>query len=129
MTTTAIRVRSPSRVLRLWAVGLVLVVGALLAPTGAAAGYAHSDPPPASLTNNDVVFLKTLDYYGITYTSPASAITAGYAVCTELGSGKTPNQVAYDVWVNTHLDATHAGEFVGASIGAFCYEFASEIGT
>ncbi len=105
------------------AVGLVPLV-ALLAP-----GVATADPQPESLTNTDTSFLRTLDYYGITYTSANLAIAAGHAVCADLDNGLTPNQTVNDLWLHSSLDATHAEYFVGDSMGAYCPQYAYEIGT
>ena len=118
MTATAMR--SPSRVLPLWAAPLVLVV-ALLGPLGVAASTAHADPI-------DDRFLGSLRSQGITYASPEAGIAAAHAVCTELDQGKTPTQVAQDVVKVTNLDGFHAGYFVGASIGAYCPKYASQVG-
>ena len=123
MTSTIVRSRSHSRAPTLWAAALVLVV-ALLAPAGAAAGYARSDP---SLSNTDIAFLGTLDHFGITYPSPSAAIAAGHAVCTLLDDGVKPYTVGLAVEKNSGLDIEHAAYFVGASIAAYCPAHESEI--
>ena len=118
---------SPSRVLRVLAACVVLVV-ALLGQPGGAASTAHADPADA-----DAKFLAALTSQGITYSSPEVMIAAAHVACTELDRGETPGQVAQDVMNNkdvltsSNLDAFHAGFFVGASIGAYCPKYAGRI--
>ena len=125
MTTT--HVRSPRRVLSLWAACVVPVV-TLLGPSGAATSTAHADP-----ADSDAKFLAALSSKGITYASPEVMIAAGHVVCTELDNGETPTTVAQDVMNNkdvltsSNLDAHDAGFFVGASIGAYCPEHEGRI--
>ncbi len=120
MSTTTIR--SPNRPLPLWAATLALVVS-LLASVGAAPGFANA------ITDIDAAFLTTLDQFGITYASPEAAISGGHQACDLLYYGWTPNQVTHEVWTKTNLDLFHAGVFVGASIGAYCPQYASDMGT
>ncbi len=87
------------------------------APLGA---VADGDP-------NDERHLAGLRSQGIAYASPEVAIAAGHAACTELDNGETPTQVAQDVMTSSNLDTFHAGYFVGASIGAYCPKYASQI--
>ena len=118
MTTT--RIRSPCRVLSLLAARVVLVV-ALLGHLGVAASIAHADP-----ANVDERYLAALSSHGITYTSPEVAIAAGHLVCTKLDGGEAPTDVAKDVMNSSSLDGYHAGYFVGASIGAYCPQYAGK---
>ncbi|WP_141251281.1 DUF732 domain-containing protein, partial [Mycobacterium avium] len=71
MTTT--HIRSPSPVLSRLAAGFVLVV-ALLAALGVTTPTGYADA-------NDEAFLAALRSKGISYESPATAITAGHLVC------------------------------------------------
>jgi Protein of unknown function (DUF732) len=125
MTTTHLRM--PNRVVSLLAACVVLVV-ALLGPSGAAASTAHADP-----ADSDAKFLAALSAKGITFASPEVMIAAGHVACTELDQGETPTTVAQDVMNNkdvltsSNLDAYHAGFFVGASIGAYCPEHEGRI--
>lgn len=127
MTTTVGRSRSHSRPLTLGAAALLLVA-ALLAPAGAAAGYARSDPTvPSSLSSTDIAFLAVLDHYGITYPSPSAAIAGGHAICKLLDDGMKPYTVGLFVEKNSGLDMQHTAYLVGASIGAYCPEHESDI--
>jgi len=125
MTTT--HVHLPSRVLAELAACVVLVV-TLLGSPGAAASTAHADPADA-----DAKFLAALNSQGITYASPQVMIAAGHVACAELDQGETPGQVALDVMSNkdvltsSNLDAFHSAFFVGASIGAYCPNYAGRI--
>jgi hypothetical protein len=117
---TTIRIRSPSPVLPLLAACVVLVVG-LLGPLGTAASPAHADPADV-----DERYLAALSSHGITYTSPEVGIAAGHLVCTKLDGGEAPTDVAKDVMNSSSLDGYHAGYFVGASIGAYCPQYAGK---
>jgi Protein of unknown function (DUF732) len=118
MTTT--HIRSPSPVLSLSAACVVLVV-ALQGPLGTAASAAHADPADV-----DAKFLAALTSRGITFTSPEVGIAAGHVACDKLDGGETPTQVAQDVMNSSSLDGYHAGYFVGASIGAYCPQYAGK---
>lgn len=96
-----------------WAMAATLMTAALLAvPT------VRADP-------NDDKFIPALQSQGITYQSPEAAIAAGHLVCEKLDQGETETQVAQDVIDSTDLDPYHAGYFVGASVGAYCPQFAA----
>ncbi len=90
-----------------------LLAAALLGPFSA---VVHADPI-------DDRFLAALQSSGINYTSPEAAITAAHQVCTELGNGRTKDDVAQEVMDRSGLDPYHAGYFVGASVGAYCPQF------
>jgi hypothetical protein len=92
----------------------VLVAGLV----GPFAGTAHADAI-------DDDFVAVLKAKGIAFSSPDHAVIAGHEVCDELGNGKTPAQVVSTVQANSNLDGYHAGFFVGASIRAYCPNFAS----
>jgi hypothetical protein len=106
----------------------VVLVVALLGPSGAGASTAHPDS-----TDADAKFLAALATRGITYVSPEVIIAAGHKACSELDRGETPSRVAHDVMKNkdvltgSNLDAFHAGFFVGASIAAYCPKYAGQI--
>ena len=115
MTSTRTGKRSP--LLLLSAARLVVVVAALLGPLGAAS-TAHAD-------TNDDKFLATLKREGITdHISPAHAIEAGHTVCQKLDQGMTLTDVAYEVLNSSNMPAYQSGYFVGASIAAYCPQYA-----
>ena len=99
-----------------WAAWLVLV-GAL-GPLAAAAPIAHADA-------SDDAFVVALAAKGIHFGSPNKAFIAGHEVCDELGNGKSAAQVASPVQSNSNMDGYHSGFFVGASIRAYCPQYAS----
>jgi hypothetical protein len=108
--------RMPGRALLVWVAGLVLLAG--LGPLAAVAPIAHADA-------NDNAFLGALTSKGIHFGTPEKAFIAGHEVCDELGNGKSPAQVASTVENNSDMDGYHAGFFVGASIRAYCPQYAS----
>jgi Protein of unknown function (DUF732) len=108
--------RTPGLALLVGAAGLMLA--AALAPLAAVAPVAHADA-------TDDAFLSALKAKGIHFGSPDKAFIAGHEVCDELANGKTTAQVASTVQGNSDLDGYHAGFFVGASIRAYCPQFAS----
>ena len=112
---TITRNRVPCGALVVWAARLVLVTA--LGPL-AAGPIAHADAA-------DEAFLGALTAKGIHFASPEKALIAGHEVCDELGNGKSPAQVASNVQGNSSMDGYHAGFFVGASIRAYCPQFAS----
>jgi hypothetical protein len=93
-----------------------LLAAALLGPFSAVMPAVRADPI-------DDRFLAALQSSGINYTSPGAAIEAAHQVCTELGSGRTKDDVAQEVMDRSGLDPYHAGYFVGASVGAYCPQF------
>ncbi len=109
------RERLPAGAPLRWAARLLLV--AVVGPL-AAAPIAHADA-------TDDAFLAALTAKGIHFGSPEKALIAGHEVCDELGTGKTAVQVASAVQSNTNMDGYHAGFFVGASIRAYCPQYAS----
>jgi hypothetical protein len=114
MTSTRLRVRSPSLLVR---AARVVLVGAL-SSLAAAAPIAHADA-------SDDAFLGALTSKGIHFGSPDKAFIAGHEVCDELGTGKSPAQVASTVQSNSNMDGYHAGFFVGVAIKAYCPQHAS----
>ena len=94
--------------------GLLLLSGALLGPLVA---DVRADPL-------DDRFLAALQSRGINYQSAPGAIDAAHQVCTELGRGRTKDDVAQEVIDRSGLDPYHAGYFVGAAVGAYCPQFA-----
>jgi hypothetical protein len=98
---------------------LVAMVVALLGL--GAASTAHAD-------TNDNKFLAEMKSEGITdHVSPQHAIEAAHSVCQKLDSGETPTQVANDVLNSSSMPAYHSGYFVGASIDAYCPQYASKV--
>jgi len=89
--------------------------GALAVAPLVAATDAHAD-------TNDVAFLAVLADHGIDSGNGAGGlITAGHAVCRELGAGYPADDVAAMVAAaNPKLTLSDAGYFVGASIAAYC---------
>jgi hypothetical protein len=99
---------------------LVAMAFALLGPLGAVS-TAHAD-------TNDNKFLAALKTEGITdHLSPDHAIEAAHSVCQKLDGGETPTQVANDVLNNSTMPAYHSGYFVGASINAYCPQYAPKV--
>ena len=100
------------------AMAATLMTAAFLGPFGAAVPTVRADP-------NDDKFLHALQSQGITYQSADAAIAAGHLVCTKVEQGETETQIAHDIIDSTNLDPYHAGYFVGASVGAYCPQFAA----
>ena len=99
---------------------LVASVIALLCALGAIS--------PAHADRNDNRFLAAMKSEGITdHVSPAHAIEAAHSVCQKLDSGETPTQVANDVLNSSAMPAYHSGYFVGASIDAYCPQYAPKV--
>jgi uncharacterized protein DUF732 len=107
------RIRPTSRVLA----GLLLTA-ALFGPSGRAVPTAHAGPIEDK-------FLAALQSRQISYKSAEAAIEAAHQVCTELGKGRTRDDVAQEVMDRSGLDPYHAGYFIGASVGAYCPWFHS----
>ncbi|MGO9153583.1 DUF732 domain-containing protein [Mycobacterium sp.] len=98
----------------------VAVAVALIGPLGAVS-TAHAD-------SNDNKFLAAMKSEGITdHVSSQHAIEAGHSVCQKLDSGETPTQVANDVLNSSSMPAYQAGYFVGASIDAYCGQYAPKV--
>ena len=99
---------------------IVAMAVALLGPLGAVS-TAHAD-------TNDNKFLAEMKTEGITdHISAEHAIEAAHSVCQKLDSGETPTQVANDVLNNSTMPAYHSGYFVGASINAYCPQYAPKV--
>jgi hypothetical protein len=110
-TVTTLRLRSASPTV------VTLMTAALLGPFGTAIQPARADPV-------DDKFLAALATQSITYRAPDAAIAAAHLVCTRLDQGADKGQVAQEVMDNSDLDPYHAGYFVGASVGAYCPQYA-----
>jgi Protein of unknown function (DUF732) len=110
-TVTTLRLRSAS------AIAATVVTAALLGPLGVAVPTVRADPL-------DDKFLAALASQNITYRAPDAAIAAAHLVCTRLDQGADKGQVAQEVMDNSDLDPYHAGYFVGASVGAYCPQYA-----
>jgi hypothetical protein len=96
-----------------------LMAAALLGVVGAPTPSARADP-------NDDKFIGALQSQGVTFQSPEAAIGAAHEVCRRLDQGESETQVSQDVINETDLDPYHAGYFVGASVGAYCPQFAAQ---
>lgn len=81
-------------------------------------------PPAAGDALTDQAFIAVLDEAGFTYTSYTDVIAAGNAVCLLLDSGYTIPGVIRTVATEAGLDPGDAGYFVGASVAAYCDEYA-----
>lgn len=96
---------------------LVAMAVALLGPLGAAS-TAHAD-------TSDNKFLAEMKTEGITdHISAEHAIEAAHSVCQKLDGGETATQVANDVLNSSSMPAYQSGYFVGASIDAYCTQYA-----
>ncbi|MGA9678735.1 MAG: DUF732 domain-containing protein, partial [Mycobacterium sp.] len=96
---------------------LIAMAVALLGPLGAVS-TAHAD-------TKDNKFLAAMKSEGITdHVSTQHAIDAAHTVCQKLDGGETPTQVANDVLNNSTMPAYQSGYFVGASIDAYCTQYA-----
>jgi hypothetical protein len=109
--------RLTGRVFARLGVSTALLTAALVGPFGAAVPAVRADPIGDK-------FLAALQARGINYQSADAAIEAAHQVCTELGNGRTKDDVAQEVIDRSGLDPYHAGYFVGASVGAYCPQFA-----
>jgi Protein of unknown function (DUF732) len=109
------RSRAPGQALLVW---FALLPVAALGAIVAAAPIARADA-------TDDTFVSALTAKGIHFGSPEKAVIAGHEVCDELGNGKSTAQVASTVQGNSGMDGYHAGFFVGASIRAYCPQYAS----
>ena len=99
----------------------------LIAAAGAA-GAIGLAAPVAHADTNDGKFLAALKAEGITdHISPQHAIEAGHIVCQKLDAGQTPTQVANDVLNSSAMPAYQSGYFVGASINAYCPQYAPKL--
>jgi hypothetical protein len=108
-------IRSMGRAL---AATATLITAALLGPFATEVPAVRADPV-------DDKFIAALQSRDIHYRSPEAAIAAAHVVCAELDNGEPKSQVAQDVIDQTDLDPYHAGYFVGASVGAYCSQYAS----
>lgn len=72
----------------------------------------------------DQPFLNVLRENGINYVSPEWAIGNAHQVCGALDTGMLPEDLAESVMRDSNLDGYHAGFFVGASIAAYCPQWA-----
>jgi hypothetical protein len=82
----------------------------------------------AQADNGDNKFLAAMKSEGITdHVSSQHAIEAAHSVCQKLDGGENPTQVANDVLNSSSMPAYHAGYFVGASIDAYCPQYAPKV--
>lgn len=97
----------------MWLAAAILVLGYAL--SGA---VAKADP----VTDN--AYMSVLEDQGIHYPSTAEAVRDGYRVCTLLDGGYSWVQIAVQHSANSGLDVGDSAFFVGASIAAYCDEYA-----
>ena len=95
----------------------IAIAIAFVGPLGAVS-TAHAD-------SNDNKFLTAMKSEGITdHVSADHAIEAAHSVCQKLDGGETATQVANDVLNSSSMPAYQSGYFVGASIDAYCTQYA-----
>lgn len=95
-----------------------------LAVVAAYLGLADFATSTARADATDDAFLAAISAKGIHFQSPQSALTAAHEVCDELGLGRSKTDIANEVMQNSTLSGYSAGYFVGASVRAFCPNFA-----
>lgn len=88
-------------------------------------GLAAVTGPAARADHTDDAFLAAITAKGINFGSPQTALTAAHEVCDELGHGRSTAEIAAEVMQNSDLSGYLAGYFVGASIAAYCPNYAS----
>ena len=76
----------------------------------------------------DQRFLDVLHSHGIAFLSPEWAIWDAHEVCVNLENGVAPETIAENVEQQSGMDGWHSGFFVGASIAAYCPQWARLIG-
>lgn len=89
-------------------------------PVGRAAQSRGSKRPDRSRRRGRHEFPGSAEGQGHRLRVTAGRLVAGDQVCDELDSGRAASDVANDVMGSSHLDAYHAGFFVGVSVAAFC---------
>ena len=93
-------------------VGVCTMIG-LAAP-------ANADPAPP-VTGDDAGFLAALRQDGISYASPAQAVTAGRAACTCLNNGESGLRLIHDVKThNPGFDMESASQFAEIAAKYYC---------
>jgi hypothetical protein len=85
------------------------------------AAPAYADPPPALPDGDDAGFLAALQQVGVSYSSPAQAITSGKAVCTCLNNGESGLELVHDVKThNPRFDMENASNFAMIAAKFYC---------
>jgi hypothetical protein len=95
----------------------------LLALLGVAAMIGLAAPAFADPSDggDDAGFLAALSKVGITYASPAQAITSGRAVCECLNNGESGLELVHDVKAhNPGFDMENASNFAMISAKFYC---------
>ncbi|ORV37318.1 DUF732 domain-containing protein [Mycobacterium conspicuum] len=81
------------------------------------AAPAYADPGDG----DDASFLAALNKVGISYASPAQAVTSGRAVCECLSNGESGLELVHDVKThNPGMDMENASNFAMISAKFFC---------
>ncbi len=81
---------------------------------------AQADPGDAG-GGDDAGFLAALDEAGISYASPAQAITSGRAVCECLNNGESGLELVHDVKThNPGMDMENASNFAMIAANFYC---------
>lgn len=93
----------------------------------AAAAVSLCGAVPAHASINDDAFIATLEKLDIPYGSAQAAIEAGHATCSLLDSGLDVVQVSAMLQTRADMSPHQADEFVGASVGAYCPQYADQI--
>lgn len=98
----------------------VLPVGTLMAASAIIGAALYYSAPAEAAPIDDVSFLQTLDWQGITYGTASNAIGVAHEVCYDLDNGVTVLTEVKRLWLLSQLDAYNAGFFIGASEAAYC---------
>jgi hypothetical protein len=109
---------------------LTTFIGTAVAATASGvAGLATASTAGATvITPTDDTFISVISDAGIQPPSLEEAIATANDVCVNLDSGATLVDTVYAVADYTELGTEDAAFFVGASIAAYCSEYADMIG-
>lgn len=94
---------------------LAFAFAAILAGFTLGTGVAQATPA------EDYAYIRTLDQFGIYYSSEPAAIAAGESVCDALDAGLTVDEIG-GIAVNEGVGARDAYIIIGAAIGSYCDE-------
>jgi Protein of unknown function (DUF732) len=84
------------------------------------AAPAHADPGEGG-GGDDAGFLAALNKVGISYSSPAQAISSGRAVCECLSNGESGLELVHDVKThNPGMDMENASNFAMIAAKFYC---------
>ena len=83
---------------------------------------------PTAHADADSAYLDALSKHGITWSSDATVIKIGHAVCTDWAAGNSFQQTVSDVRnAEPHLSDENVGYLIGAATGAYCPQFESRL--